>query len=96
MGTLNDIEVLERNLRAHFPHVMVAIDAPSNAVGIWYVDVRHNKQALTIQWSPDRGFGVSAKPGGYGEGADEVCSTAAEVECRVAELLDTPAGPASI
>jgi hypothetical protein len=95
METPNDIEVLERNLRAHLPQIRFAIDAPSNEVGIWYVDVRHNKQALTIQWSPDRGFGLSAKPGGYGEGADEVYSTIAQVENRVTELLDFPPVAAS-
>jgi len=95
MRTLNDIEVLERNLHSYLPHVTVAIDAPANEVGIWYADVRHNKQALTIQWSPDGGFGLSAKAGGYGEGADEVYSTAAEVVSRVAELLDFPPFAAS-
>jgi hypothetical protein len=90
MESLNDIEVLERDLRAHFPHAHVAIDIPSDKRGTWYVDVRRDPQSLTIQWNPNRGFGLSAKPGGYGEGADEVYSTIAQVESRVAELLDTP------
>lgn len=91
MGTMNEVEIIERDLRARFPGATVKIDAPSNADGIWYVDVRRNQQALTIQWSPDRGFGLSAAVGGYGEGADEVYATASQVEDRVAELLDVPA-----
>jgi hypothetical protein len=47
---------------------------------------------LTIQWRRDRGFGVSTAPGEYGEGAEELYSTIAQVEDRVAELLHaTPA-----
>jgi hypothetical protein len=95
MGTLNDIEVLECDLRSHFPDAQVEIDAPSDSAGTWYVDVRRDRHALTIQWRPDRGFGLSAKPGAYGEGADEVYSTIAQVENRVADLLGIPAVAAS-
>jgi hypothetical protein len=92
MGTLNDIEVLERDLRTHLPHASVVIDVPSDEAGIWCVDIRHDRQALTIQWSRKRSFGLSASQGTYGEGADEVYSTVAEVESRVAELLDISPG----
>ena len=95
MGTMNDIEFLERDLRARFPRAHVAIDIPSDKRGTWYVDVRGDQQSLTIQWNPNRGFGLSAKPGGYGEGADEVYSTVAQVESRVAELLGIPVVAAS-
>lgn len=91
---MNDIQIVERDLRERFPGATVRVDAPSNADGTWYVDVRRNQQALTIQWRADRGFGLSAAASAYGEGADEVYSTVAQVEDRVAELLDVPA-PAS-
>ncbi len=85
---MNDIETLERDLRARFPQVTVTADAPSDTDGIWYVDVRRDHQTFTIQWTLDRGFGLSTSPGFYGEGANEIYSTVAQVENRIAELLD--------
>jgi hypothetical protein len=84
---MNDIKIIERNLRKRFPGATVTIDAPANPAGTWYVDVRGKQQALTIQWRRDRGFGVSTAPGEYGEGAEELYLTIAQVEDRVAELL---------
>jgi hypothetical protein len=92
MEQMNDIEIIEHDLRTRFPGTAVTIDAPSDPAGTWYVDVRGKQQALTIQWRRDRGFGVSTAAGGYGEGTEEVYSTVAQVEQRVAELLHpTPA-----
>jgi hypothetical protein len=92
MEQMNDIEIIEHDLRARFPGAIVTIDAPADPAGIWYVDVRGKQQALTIQWRRDRGFGVSTARGAYGEGAEELYSTIAQVEDRVAELLHaTPA-----
>jgi hypothetical protein len=65
----------------------VTIDAPADPTGTWYLDVRGKHQTLTIQWRRDRGFGGSTVPGGYGEGAEEIYSTIAQVGNRVAELL---------
>jgi hypothetical protein len=84
---VNEIEIIEQDLRNRFPGATVTIDAPSDPAGTWYVDVRDIHQALTIQWRRDRGFGVSTAPGAYGEGAEELYSTIAQVENRVAELL---------
>ena len=84
---MNDIEIIENDLRPRFPGAKVTIDAPSDPSGTWYVDVRGQQQVLTIQWRRDRGFGVSTAPGAYGEGAEELYSTIAQVETRVAELL---------
>jgi hypothetical protein len=87
MEQMNDIEIIERDLRKRFPGTGVTIDAPADPAGTWYVDVRGHQQALTIQWRRDRGFGISTAPGEYGEGAEEVYSTISQVENRVAELL---------
>ena len=88
MEQMNDIEIIKRDLRNRFPGATVTIDAPSDPAGTWYVDVRgQQQQALTIQWRRDRGFGLSTSPGGYGDGAEELYSTIAQVETRVAELL---------
>ena len=87
MGTMNDVEIMERDLRARFPGATLRIDPPSDPAGTWFIDVRSNQHALTIQWSQDHGFGLSAKEGGYGERADEVYSTVTQVQDRVAELL---------
>jgi hypothetical protein len=87
MEQMNDIEIIEHDLRSRFPGATVTIDAPTDPAGTWYVDVRDDHQALTIQWRRDRGFGVSAASDAYGEGAEEIYSTIAQVESRVAELL---------
>jgi hypothetical protein len=87
MGQMNDIEIIEHDLRNRFPGATVTIDAPADPDGTWYVDVRGSHQVLTIQWRRDRGFGVSAGSGVYGEGAEEIYSTIAQVENRVAELF---------
>ena len=91
MKPMNDIEIIERDLRARFPALNIRIDPPADPSGTWFIDVRHNDRLLTIQWKQDRGFGLSAAAGGYGEAADEVYSTASQIEDRVAELLDVPA-----
>jgi hypothetical protein len=92
IDVMNDIEIIEHDLRNRFPGAIVTIDVPADPAGTWYVDVRGKQQALTIQWRRDRGFGVSTAPGAYGEGAEELYSTIAQVEDRVAELLHaTPA-----
>lgn len=91
---MNDIEILERDLRARFPRATVKIDVPSDTAGVWYVDVRRDHQTLTIQWTPHQGFGLSTTPGHCGEGADEVYATVAQIENRVAELLEVPAAAA--
>jgi hypothetical protein len=92
METMNDIEILERDLRTRFPRSTVTIDAPSDTSGIWYVDIRGDHQTLIVQWKPHQGFGLSVARGAYGEGADEIYSTIAQVENRVAELLEVPTG----
>jgi hypothetical protein len=84
---MNDLEIIGRDLRTRFPGATVTIDAPADPAGIWYVDVRDNRQELTIQWRRERGFGVSTTSGAFGEGAEEIYSTIAQVENRVAELL---------
>jgi hypothetical protein len=92
MEQMNEIEIIEQDLRNRLPGATITIDAPSDPAGTWYVDVKDLHQALTIQWRRDRGFGVSAGSGAYGEGAEELYSTIAQVEDRVAELLHpTPA-----
>jgi hypothetical protein len=87
MQTPNDIEVLERSLRAHFPPAQLSVDVPVDGGGTWYVDVRHERRSLTIQWRSKHGFGLSASHGAFGEGADEIYSSVTEVVSRVAELL---------
>jgi hypothetical protein len=87
MGQMNDIEIIGRDLRNRFPGATVTIDAPADPAGTWYVDVKTHDQTLTIQWRRDRGFGLSNASATYGEGADEIYSTIAQLENRVTELL---------
>ncbi|HEX7676582.1 MAG TPA: hypothetical protein VF713_00545 [Thermoanaerobaculia bacterium] len=88
---MNDVEIMERDLRARFPGATLRMDPPQDPTGTWFIDVRSNQHALTIQWSQDHGFGLSAGAGGYGEGADEVYATITQVEERVGELLGASA-----
>lgn len=55
------------------------------------LDTKQDDHVVTIQWSPRRGFGVSASAlgDGYGEGPDETIESREEATKRVLDLLRT-------
>jgi DNA-binding XRE family transcriptional regulator len=84
------VEQLAESLRSRLPRARIEVDAPSQGGGTWWVDVRQEKQVLSVQWNSSMGFGLSSLPSdGYGDGPDEFYETETEVADRVAHLLST-------
>ncbi len=68
----------------------VAVDAPEDANGEWFLDVRKGKRAVSVQWRRGFGFGISAERGpGFGEGPHEVVSGIATAQHRLVALLNS-------
>lgn len=88
---VNAIEAIEREICHALPETSTKLRRPRNPNGEWWLDVKLNDYQVTIQWSLQRGFGVSASGlgDGYGEGPDEVFERPHEILARVVELLRT-------
>jgi len=83
------IRKLELRLKGRFPEAIVDLDPPSEASGIWFLDVTLGKHTVAVQWQRGRkGFGITstAEPG-YGEGAHEVVRGGDAAFDRIAQLL---------
>lgn len=89
---MNDIEKLELAVQRLVPAAWSRLRRPRNVEGTWWLDFSKNSHDVVVQWSPKRGFGVTASlTGGFGEGPEEVCDTLDEAALRIAELLETGA-----
>jgi len=85
---VNPVLTLKERLQRRFPGASVAVDAPSRADGVWFLDVKLKDHSLALQWSPQRGFGVSAgRAATFGEGPDELYKSAARAYERAVALL---------
>jgi hypothetical protein len=85
---MTPIQRLQRDLSARFPKARVELDPPREEGGPHFLDVALDGQAVVIEWSPQRGFGLSSTPtDDYGGGPDEVYTNGAAVLGRVSELL---------
>lgn len=87
---MNQIERLRDDLAGRFPALAVELDAPADAGGPWFLDVRRPGALVpvVVEWRPDRGFGVST-PGAddFGSGPDEVYPNARAAFDRVVRLV---------
>lgn len=78
------------SLKERLPSAKVHVDEPLAKAGTWHVDVSLVGHAVVLQWSPKRGFGVSADPDpGLGEGPHEVFDELEKAVDRVVRLLET-------
>jgi DNA-binding XRE family transcriptional regulator len=90
LATLPDpIAVIEEKLHRRFPEAKIAIDAPSNAKGSWFLEIGLQGHLVAIQWKADRGFGITTNPsnGGYGEGVHETIPDEKNAYKRITTLL---------
>ena len=72
---MNAIERIRDALRDTVPGVAASLRRPRLTTGMWWLDTSLDGHDVTIQWSPSKGFGISAtKPEehGFGEGPEEV------------------------
>lgn len=86
---MNAIEMMEQEIRKSLPSAWTRVRRPRNPYGEWWLDAKQDDHVVTIQWSPRRGFGVSASAfgDGYGEGPEETFAGEQEATGRVLELL---------
>jgi hypothetical protein len=68
----------------------VRMEEPLSRTGLWHVDIRRGDHAVVLQWSPQKGFGVSADLSpGLGEGPHEVYRDSQEAMDRAVHLIET-------
>jgi lactoylglutathione lyase len=86
---MNPIEILQRDIEQALPSAWTRLRRPRKQEGMWWLDAKQNDYVVTVQWSPRRGFGISASaiPDGYGEGPEETCEDSKRATVRVLELL---------
>jgi len=89
------IEHLQKLLLKQLPHSVVAVDAPDQAGGNWWLDVTMGKKRQTLEYRPGKGFGLFHGKAGYGEGPAEFYRTPERAAKRLAQLLATGNGKAT-
>jgi hypothetical protein len=93
MENLTAVDQLQAEVRRRLAEATFTIDAPASSTGSWWVDVRGYGRSASVEWRPERGFGVSGSDGAYGEGADVVVHdpvTAAEHVARLLQPFSQP------
>src|SRR5450432_4110941 len=92
---MNAIETMERDIRSTLPTAWTRLRRPRKPQGEWWLDAKQDDHVVTIQWSPRRGFGVSASAlgDGYGEGPEETFENREHAAARVLVLLRTKGTP---
>jgi transcriptional regulator with XRE-family HTH domain len=71
---MNAIEQLQAQLGTALPAAKLELRKPRSAQGTWWLDATLDDHWVSIEWSPRRGFGLTASVlgDGYGEGREEV------------------------
>ena len=85
---MNKIESLKKVIKKQLPQAKIAEDPPTKPGAAWFLDVSCKGRSVTLQWKPQKGFGLSSNPAhGYGEGPHEVFADAKAAAKRAVELL---------
>lgn len=85
---MNPIQSLEQQVLRRFPSARLVLDPSDNPAGPWFLDIELGDHRVTVEWRPERGFGVTSNVGaGYGEGPDEVHPDLESAFRRVLTLL---------
>lgn len=86
---MNAIESLVAAVSHGVPTAWTRLRTPRDPDGTWWLDTRVDDHQVTVEWSPQRGFGVSASVlgDGYGEGPEETYPDAEGAIARVVDLL---------
>jgi len=86
---VNSIEQLRRHLDESVAGVSTKLRRPRDPEGTWWLDASLRGHDVTIEWSPRRGFGISASflGDGYGEGPEETFKNLSDAVERTVHLL---------
>lgn len=88
----NSIKNLQRLLTESLPKCAIELDSPDRADGNWWIDVRAGKKRLTLEYRPQKGFGIFHDDAGYGEGPAELYRTPELAARRVTQLMSATRG----
>lgn len=87
---MTPIERLRDVVHAVLPSMQADLDCPTDARGHWFLDLVQGDHRVVVEWTPTRGFGVSASDrAGLGEGPEEVYDDVVATTERVLHLLRT-------
>ncbi|MEA2490281.1 MAG: hypothetical protein QOH21_2073 [Acidobacteriota bacterium] len=75
MGNRQAVEELKDEIALRLADAVVTIDEPDSDADVWWVDITHDGHSVSVEYRPNRGFGVAAPHGGYGEGPDVILPT---------------------
>lgn len=87
---MNPLEALKQAIAHALPEAELKLHRPRKADGNWWLDAEREGHEVTIQWKPNRGFGISSIDEtltGYGEGPEEVFANQEAASLRVIFLL---------
>lgn len=88
MGTVAEVEELQREIRRRVSNAKISVDPPDDADGSWWVDVERDGNIASVAWRPSEGFGVAAPGGSYGEGPDHIVTDPSSAAAYIARILD--------
>jgi len=88
------IESLKRLLIERLPQIRVKVEEPEHAGGYFWVDVSMGHRRHTLEYRPEKGFGLFHEDAGYGEGPAEIYRTPERAAQRLAQLMVTTNGKA--
>ncbi len=87
MENVAAVQELEKQVRRRMADVTLTIDPPGTPAGSWWIDVQRYGRVASIEWKPEKGFGVASPHGAYGEGVDFIVDDAAAAAEFVTRVL---------
>lgn len=86
--TTNPLQNIGDGILERFPNAQLSFDMAENAEGSSFLDVKMGDYSLVVEWSPNKGIGITAHSEiGYGEGPQEAFKDPSVAVHRVLELL---------
>lgn len=87
---MNKIQRLENDLQHVKPEPKTSLSRPKAVDGIWFLDVELNNKHVIVEWTEDRGFGITTPSDhDFAEHADENYGSLANARRRVIQLLQS-------
>jgi hypothetical protein len=99
---MNPLQQLESRVREELPGVEAKLDLAVFPEASSWLDLTLRDLRATVEWRPERGFGVSSSPETvYGEGSDEIYPDVATALKRLVSVLakssrTKPDGPTAL
>ena len=85
-----DARYLAAQLLERVPGVVVKVTSPTGRGTVWWIDATAKGHGVTIEWSAEDGFGLSATDGNdFNTGSSEAFADADAAVERIVEILKT-------